>query len=379
MKIKADVHKLRTYLKLMEKGLPSPTVNSPSEDLLGLQAADGYLIAYGFAKGQHVRSVFPIDVEEEGFTVVNRTLWFRLLNKLSGEILIQPSTNTKTPNRIEIKRLRASGNFTLNTYDSIPPRVPTPSNGETKIDTADVHKLLKFCTLDGELMGGGYKLERNAGWLTVTVADRIRLIYAKTQSKGEPFRIIVPPQAMSGIFETFKHFTNVTITPSSNSILLKAQDEKEQHEFGFLAVNGAFPDLSKIMSGAVHPYNTAQFEVPDLREAVEQSFVLADNELAATDFTFDGEFCKLSTITDSTSAEVHLNAPAEIENSEAEQLRLRLDFVLTFLKKAEESGSPFINVRWGEKAPVTWTPDFDQPQDIDFMLICAALNRNTTV
>jgi DNA polymerase III sliding clamp (beta) subunit (PCNA family) len=359
----------------MSRALPSPTPNSPSEGLLGLHAVEGSLTAYGFSRGQYVRSVFPINVEEEGTAVVNRAMFFKLLSTLKGSIVIKRSSSSLTPNRLEVVRVGSSGKFTLNQYESLPTK---PSVGlnciEIEVPNTDVLKILKFCSLDGELLGGGYKVERCENTMQVIVSDKLRLIIAKMRSDGDPFQVVIPPSSIKGVFETLKLLGKTTLVTGTNAMYLRSQCVAEQHEFGFLKEYSPFPDLSKITDAKLHP-NIARFEVAELIDAVKQSLVLADNALAFADFTFDGEFCSMTTLTGDTSADIDLCAPAEIEESKSDVLRLRLDFVLSFLKKAEEGGVSFVNVQWSEKFPVNWTPDFDEPRDIDFRLICAALNR----
>jgi hypothetical protein len=206
------------------------------------------------------------------------------------------------------------------------------------------------------------------------VSDGLRLLLARMKCPGKDFEFTVDSNAIRGVDEMLK-LAGATIILGSDRNLscLELEGDGISYEFGFTKHATPFPAVGKILNVPTAP-NGATFEVAELFDAVQRSIILADKELAFADFIFDGETCKLETMTEEASADIIVDSQADITDDKNSILRLRLDFVVMFLKKLKEVGSTYVSVTWGERLPVNWIPG-DEDVDIDFRLICTALNR----
>jgi DNA polymerase III sliding clamp (beta) subunit (PCNA family) len=388
MKIKFDAEELLKELSLI-RSLPNPAKGMTTEEIVGLNAQEGTLTVYSYAKGQSARVVTEaVDVEETGTVFVSRTRLFQLLGTLKGEVKIRPSTSTKLSRRLEIQT--KVGKFTLGLSDTtLTPVIGIKAKGrgrimEALVPAAELQLLLKLGSLDGTLLGGGYRIAREKGNLSLMSTDALRLIIVKRECPGDDFLFTVNESAIKGVHEILKlaGIGEVNLVTNFNVNSLELPGEVSTHQFGFANSSEVFPDMAKIAGVNNHP-NYARFDVEELLDTVERSSVLADKELAYADFHFDGEVCRIMTVTTDTSADVLIDAPAEIQQEETEVLRLRLDFIRMFLKKLKEAGAQWVNVSWGEKLPVFWEPVIEKDNgdlmDLDFKLICSALNRHAAV
>lgn len=377
MKLQFEAEKLISDLGLI-KVLPAPRAVI-NEDMVGLRAHQGTLTAYAYAKHQFARIILlNHTAEEDGIYMVQRSRLFQLLGSLKGDVKFRPSTNTKVPNRAELSSKQ--GKFTLVAFRE--PTVPIMRLGDnitrSVVPAKELHRLLKLCILDGELLGGGYSVSRKKGMLEILVSDGLRLLLARMKCPGGDFEFLVESSAIKGVFEMLKLSSGgeITLGSDKNVSCLELSAGDIYREFGFTKPATSMPNVNMILNAPAAP-NKASFDVAELLEAVERSIIAADKELAFADFQFDGETCQLSTMTDEASADVVVDSFAEIEDEGNSILRLRLDFVRAFLRKIKEAGDEKVTVTWGEKLPVNWYPDWnpDENQDIDFRLICTALNR----
>lgn len=371
MIIKFDAQALASELDLIHS--ISSTKNAPTEELVGFHAKDGKLTAYAYGKGQWARIVTACTVEEEGLAITNRVKFFQLLKVLRGQIKLKYSGK----GLIEITP--AKGKYTLTSSRELPskPNTRGMEDNAQVIAASPLYKQLKLGMLDGELIGGGYKLERKNTWLELTVSDRLRLVLARQKCEGVDFAFTVQPTGIKGVFDILKKATeNVTIKSNTNltSIGL-VQENGTTLEFGFQNSTEVFPSVKQLTDISDYP-NHRKFEVARLLDTIERSIVVADQELAFCDFTFlEDEMCNMLTQGPEGSAELVVENVFGDEELKQPKIRLRLDFITGFLRKAKESGAAHIDVSWGKPRPVRWVPDFDDPQPIELTCIMGELQK----
>lgn len=368
MQITFDSQKLLKDLDLIRSSIGA-TKDAPGEQLIGLHAKAGSLVAYASGKGQWGRVTLTCEVQEEGLVMVNRQKFFQLLAVLKG--------NAKLKAKVQCHITPESGSeFTLRTSKEMP---PTPNqvkaiSSSMKTSAAPLHNQLKLCILDGELLGGGYKLSRTSDSLEIMVSDGLRLIVAKQECKGETFSFTVHPSGIRGLFEVLKAAGDKEVvlksTLANSSITL--EDGDRILEFGFQNATARFPDVTPILGVSDYP-STATFEVASLLEIVEKAIVLADDEFVPGDFVFTDGHCRLKSGGLEGTADQLLSGVANSGPKEESVLRLRLDFIRVFLRKLNDHGTKRAEVSWGASRPVRWTPE--KEQNIDLTLIMAPLRK----
>lgn len=305
MKFQFDAKTLAKQLKPFQATLTA-TKGQPIEDLIAMRVlATGGLVVYGYAKGQWMRARVrecltssPYKSEEPGTTIINRTKFLQLINSMSGDVVLVDKTGGEE-GRVEIKPKATNSKFTLGRAHDVIPR-PTLNDvaGAYTIIAKDLVELLSLASLEGELVGGGYKLEAGLGKLSVVASDKVRMVEVSKPYKGNPFNFTIHIGALRGVLEILKLATDgvvdVTASTFSTTVLRLPMSRGEEGipcemEFGYQNHSAAFPDVSKILNATGFP-NSAIFETNLLEEAVANASVFVEDELAWVDlgFTEDG-------------------------------------------------------------------------------------------
>lgn len=373
MKIKFDAQKLVSLISLVKAALPN-VKGTPTEENIGIRAADNQLTIYAYTKGQWVRIVIPGEVEKEGTIFVNRQRLFNLLGVLKGEIKLQ-----LVGTQAKFTTTEQAGKFSMITSTTITPK-PAPQGEQSKVvvEAAPLLKQLQACTLDEDLVGGGFGASFGQT-LEIISSDRVRLIAISQKyfiTGGSKFTI--PSESIKGVTALLKIAGGgtVNIWPSPNITSWHAKNENGSFEYGSTNISMAFPDVKKITEATGYT-NHAMFEVGDLLEAMKRVTVLADHELAWGDFDFSNpETCVITTEAVDGASEVIVDTgTSEIEDEKMEVIRLQLNHVKSFMSKAAAQGIEYIHMKWGSGLPVKFIPDAQEEPTMDIKFICAALNR----
>lgn len=354
----------------MKSGLPTPSKGVPAEENIGLQVIDDQLTVYAYSKKQWARAVIPCEAETQGTIVVNRQRFFDLLGVLKGEVKLN-LTGTQA------KFNSSAGKFSMTQSTAIVPRPKQYGDlREAEVKAKPLLKQLGLCTLSEELAGGGFGVTFGES-LEIISSDRVRLIVTRQKASSPVrFKLVIPSDAIKGVTSLLKLAgdSDVKILTGTNTTAWSISNSEGDFEFGNTNIDMPFPDTKKL-TDVMGYSNKAMFETLDLSEAANRAMVLADNELAWADFDFtDPEMCTITSASPQGNSEITIDlADAMIGDDSLATLRLQISHVQTFMRKAAEQGVEHMNVQWGEKLPVRFTPD--EMPEIEILFLCAALHR----
>lgn len=377
MKITFDATRLYKLLAIMRSSLPG-TQKIENDDRVGLGVSEGRLVVYGVSKGFWVRVTTDCEVAEPGMVIVPRTRFFTLLGALKDK-----TTLTKTPNgkSIILKTKVTNSTFTLVTVNDMMSRPEVTDAQTISITPGPLKDQLRLNSLNGELIGGGYAIRGSGQEVSVMASDRQRFVVTKQHiPNSDIMNLTVHATAMDGVAAVLGVAQDwVNINVGTNLTKFDAQTaEGDIVEFGFPNSVGAFPDMSQILNINDYP-NKAQFEVPELLEAITRASALADSDLPFADFNFTtSEECVLEASSSDGKAEMSLLCPSEVTDEATAILRLQLGHLKNLLGKARDCGSDIVRCSWGTKRPVKWSFEFeDEPRfkDIDMTFILPPMNR----
>ncbi len=377
MNITFDATKLVKLLSMMRTSLPGAQ-KIAADDLIGLGATENHLIAYGITTGFWVRITTPCTVKAPGSVIVNRSRFLTVLGALRDETTLVKIPSGKS---IVLETKATKSSFTLVTVNNMMPRPEIPNPSVTSIAPGPLKDQIRLNSLNGELAGGGYSIKGTGQEISIMASDMQRFVVTKQHlPNSDIMNLLIHSKAMDGVGAILGVAQDwVNISKGHNLTKFDAQTaDGDIVEFGFPNSVGAFPDMSKILNISDYP-NRAQFEVPELLEAMTRASALADSALPFADFKFtSSEVCIIEAFSSDGKAEMQLDCPSEVTDEATAILRLQLVHLKSLLGKAKDCGSDVVRCSWGTKRPVKWTFEFEgEPrfEDIDMTFILPAMNR----